>query len=66
MPHFLLGETDLANVPVGFFQGKIGNQQMSVLGGDVLKRFNIILDSKREFMYLQENELSKTGFSQFK
>jgi hypothetical protein len=36
---------------------------MSILGGDVLKRFNIIIDAKREFIYLRPNNLKDTAYS---
>ncbi|MCB0705283.1 MAG: hypothetical protein KDC34_08240 [Saprospiraceae bacterium] len=57
LPLFELGNISLLNIPVGFFEGAIGRQKMSVLGGDVLKRFNIIIDSDRTHIYLKENTL---------
>lgn len=57
LPNFALGNFNLKNIPVGFFDGAIGRQKMSVLGGDILKRFNIIIDAKREFIYLKPNKL---------
>lgn len=60
---FTVGNFDFENMPVGFFEGTIGRQQMSVLGGDVLKRFNIIIDAEREFIYLKPNELSRVEWA---
>jgi len=57
LPIFSLGSFTLKNIPVGFFDGTIGRQKMSVLGGDILKRFNIIIDAKREFIYIKPNKL---------
>jgi hypothetical protein len=62
LPLFRLGNDTLANVPVGFFEGAIGRQKMSVVGGDILKRFNWILDAKREFIYLKPNRFYKTPY----
>jgi hypothetical protein len=63
LPGFLLGNLTLSNVPAGFFEGAIGRQKMSIIGGDILKRFNIIIDAPRTFVYLQPNTLQKTPFA---
>lgn len=60
---FTVGSFDFENIPVGFFEGTIGRQQMSVLGGDVLKRLNIIIDAEREFIYLKPNERSRVEWA---
>ena len=57
LPKFTLGSFHLKNIPVGFFDGAIGRQKMSVIGGDILKRFHIVIDAKREFIYLKPNKL---------
>jgi hypothetical protein len=57
IPYLEIGNIKLSDVPVGFFSGAIGRQKMSVMGGDILKRFNIIIDSKREYIYLKPNKL---------
>jgi len=41
----------------------IGRQKMSILGGDVIKRFNIIIDAKRNYIYLKKNKLSKQPYT---
>ncbi|NOT87406.1 MAG: clan AA aspartic protease [Lysobacter sp.] len=53
MPGFSLGRLTLSDVPVGFFSGRIGNQDKSVLGGAILKRFNLIFDLGRKKLYLR-------------
>ena len=63
LPRFRLGNTTLFNVPVGFFEGAIGRYKMSMIGGDMLKRFNIIIDAPRTFVYLQPNKLKKIPFT---
>ncbi|MFK7970374.1 MAG: hypothetical protein AB8F95_08410 [Bacteroidia bacterium] len=65
LPTLTIGNAALTDVPVGFFQGKIGRQQMSVIGGDLLKRFNIILDADRTCMYLNPNRLKDIAYTQF-
>lgn len=62
LPAFAIGKYVLNNVPVGFFQGAIGRQKFSVIGGDILKRFNWIIDAKREYIYLKPNRLYKLGY----
>ena len=55
----------LTDVPVGFFEGKIGQQQISIIGADVIKRFNMIIDSNREYIYLEENQLKDIAYTKF-
>ena len=52
LPVFVLGSSRLSNVPVGFFAGAIGAQKMSVLGGEVLKQFNLIFDIANHDLYI--------------
>jgi hypothetical protein len=62
LPGFRIGNTTLTDVPAAFFSGKIGRQQKSVLGGDMLKRFNWIIDAKREYIYLRPNQLQGSPY----
>lgn len=64
MPQFLIAEVKMSEITVGFFEGKIGLQQMSVIGGDMIKRFNIIIDANRVFIYLIPNNFMSMPFSQ--
>lgn len=63
LPKFLMGKYEFNNIPVGFFEGAIGRQKMSVIGGNILKRFNLIIDSKRENLYVKSNGLSLLSYS---
>lgn len=63
LPTLKIGNAALSDVPVGFFQGAIGRQKMSVMGGDILKRFNIIIDAQREYVYLKPNKLAKQKYT---
>ena len=53
LPKFIFGNEAFQDIPVGFFEGAIGRQKMSLIGGSILKRFNIIIDAERENLYLQ-------------
>ena len=59
---FTLGTTTLKMVPTSFFEGAIRNQKYSVVGMDVLKRFNLIFDLKENRLYFQENTKSDAVF----
>jgi len=63
MPMLILAGVELKDISVGFFQGAIGQQKMSILGGDVIKRFNMIIDAKRNYIYLKKNKLSKQPYT---
>ena len=65
LPLFTLAETSFEDIPVGFFEGIIGRQQMSVIGGDLLKRFNLIIDRDKEQLYLKPNELRSATYAEF-
>lgn len=65
LPTFNLGILTLKDVPVGFFEGKIGQQQISMIGADVLKRFNIIIEANRAFIYLTPNQLNNIAYTSF-
>jgi hypothetical protein len=58
VPAFTIGQVTLRNVTAGFFEGAIGRQKMSIMGGELLKRFKIVIDGKRDFVYLKLSEQS--------
>ena len=57
LPGFKIAGLQLDTVPIAFFEGTIGNQKQSVLGSELLKRFNIIFDKKNKVVYLKPNHL---------
>lgn len=57
MPGFSLGRLRLSDVPVGFFSGDIGRQKQSVLGGEILKRFNLVFDIKHNTLYIKRRRI---------
>jgi len=63
LPLFKIGNQTLTDVPVGFFEGAIGRQKISIIGGDILKRFNIIIDAQRSFVYLKANHLKNLPYA---
>lgn len=60
LPLFTIAEKNLSNVAVGFFEGSLGRQPYSIIGGDLLKQFNIVIDAQRQFIYLKPNGLFHT------
>lgn len=61
LPQFSLGEMQFFDVSVGFFEGTIGRQQMSVMGGGFIKQFNLIFDKNRGEIYLKLRKDDKKG-----
>lgn len=56
LPGFQLGQVRLSDVPVGFFSGALGSQNISVMGGDILKRFNLIFDIAHKKLYVKRRD----------
>lgn len=52
LPVFALGKTQISDVSAGYFAGGLGAQKMSVLGGEVLKQFNLIFDLAHNDLYI--------------
>ena len=44
-----------SDVPVEIFDGSIGSQKVSVLGGKILKRFNIVIDYEHKHIFLSRS-----------
>jgi hypothetical protein len=63
LPGFTIGREKLTDVPVGFFEGALGRQKMSIMGGDILKRFNLVIDAKKAFIYLKSNKLKNEKYA---
>lgn len=62
LPELRFGQAVFSEAPIGFFEGSIGRQTMSVLGGDLLKRFNLIVDVANKQLYVQPNSLFEGDF----
>ncbi|MCZ4408486.1 hypothetical protein O3Q51_06685 [Cryomorphaceae bacterium 1068] len=65
LPEFRLGEVSFKNIPVGFFEGSLDQQKVSLMGGDLIKRFDIIIDTDREYLYLKSNEKKDEAYTIF-
>lgn len=63
LPKLKVGSVRFKDLPIGFFEGAIGRQKMSVMGGNMLKRFNMMIDIKQKQLYLKPNSLMKLPFS---
>ena len=59
---FHIGGFSFTDIPVNFFEGALGRQKISVIGGELLKRFNMLLDLKRSTIYLKPSQLMQTPF----
>lgn len=57
LPQFKLAQTTHDSLPVSFFSGSIARQSMSIVGADVLKRYDVIMDLEGEALYLRPNAL---------
>ena len=63
LPILQIGKFQLKDIPVGFFEGTIGRQTISIMGGDVFKRFNWIFDIEGKNVYLKPNKNFKLNYS---
>jgi hypothetical protein len=63
LPLLKIGNEQLTDVPAGFFEGAIGRQKISLVGGDLLKRFNWIIDAERQYVYLKPGKLKTVDYS---
>lgn len=57
LPAFNIGDDRLENLEIGFFEGQIAQQKISLIGAGLLRKFNIIIDAKRNFIYLKQIEV---------
>lgn len=53
VPHMEVGPFALESVPAGYFDGNLGRQSMSVMGGDMMQRFDMLLDLQQVRLYLK-------------
>lgn len=62
VPNVRLGKTTFEAVPVEMFEGGGGRQTTSVMGGEMLRRFNWIFDPVSERVYGRPSGLVKEAF----
>jgi Aspartyl protease len=58
------GELHFDDVPVEIFDGTVAMQQISILGGDFLKRFNMIIDSTNHCLYVSLSKYCALEFGE--
>ncbi len=56
LPLFKIGNLLFEDLTVGFFDGAIGQQRLSVLGGGLLKKVNFVINADRTFIYIKPSE----------
>lgn len=56
IPKFSIDEFEFERTPVSFFEGALGRQRISLLGGDFLKRFNLLFDLENGQVYLKKSQ----------
>ena len=56
------GGIQFENVTAEIFAGALGKQKVSVIGGGLIKRFNLVIDSQNKHLYLQPNKLFDLPF----
>lgn len=61
LPGLTLGRTRLSDVPAGFFPGNLGNQRISVIGGEIIKRFDLIFDLGNNAIYARPRKTPSAG-----
>lgn len=64
LPGFILGAYSFIDMPIGFFDGHLGGEHRSVMGGELLKRFNMFLDIQHATIYLRPSGSYSTEFIQ--
>ena len=55
VPKFDLGGFEIYNMPVNLVKTKVDSPTTALLGGNLLKRFHIVLDFEKKFVYLKPN-----------
>jgi hypothetical protein len=65
LPNAIFQNLSLSNIPTTLMNGKNPvNFELNLLGNDVLKRFNTIIDFKNDYIYLKPNSLFNVPFKE--
>lgn len=62
LPYFSFGQNIFTDMPISFFEGTLGRQHISVVGGNIIKRFNIFLDLQNAQIYYKPSQLMTLPF----
>lgn len=63
LPLLSISDVQINNAPIGFFEGSIGRQKRSVIGAELLKRFDLIFDLSKNILYLKKSKYFNLPFS---
>ncbi|HCC93571.1 MAG TPA: hypothetical protein DEQ26_04465 [Flavobacteriaceae bacterium] len=62
LPDFELAYQTLKNVPMSFFDSTIKIQHKNIMGGDLIKRFNLILNPEKDILYVKKSKYYKDEY----
>ena len=62
LPNFELANQTFKNVPMSFFDSTIKIQHKNIMGGDLIKRFNLILNSEKDILYVKKSKYYKDEY----
>lgn len=56
LPIFEVAKSTFKNVPMSFFDSTIKIQHKNIMGGDIIKRFNMILKPEKNILYVRKSK----------
>ena len=62
LPNFELANQTFKNVPMSFFDSTIKIQHKNIMGGDLIKRFNLILNPEKDILYAKKSKYYKDEY----
>ncbi len=62
LPNFKIENYKFKNLPMSFFDSSIKIQHKNIIGGDLIKRFNIIISPKKDHLYIQKSKHYKDQY----
>jgi len=62
LPDFELANQTFKNVPMSFFDSTIKIQHKNIMGGDLIKRFNLILNPEKDILYVKKSKYYKDEY----
>ena len=62
LPNFELANQTFQNVPMSFFDSTIKIQHKNIMGGDLIKRFNLILNPEKDILYVKKSKYYRAEY----
>ena len=62
LPNFEFANQTFQNVPMSFFDSTIKIQHKNIMGGDLIKRFNLILNPEKNVLYVKKSKHYKDEY----